>query len=683
VKVLGQAETGTRKRGRKALWAAVAVIAIAAAGATGYKIAVEKSVSRLIAERGGRVGTVEADFFGRVHLRDVTLPLKEGSELRVAAIDGRPRILFLDGMFEVSGVELDMRPGKIAVPKVIVEQAEFGRDTLAQMFGAGSDLSLPKQLALLTAKSVTAPEVIITQTVAGSEQKLVYKNVVSEGIVDGRIARYSASGASFEAGIGASDGESGEKRRLTGSLGAMTGQDVDAAYLARIYTEKAGPGDGQARPVYGPFSIKDIAFSDGEASFGYDEVRSSGVSMRMLDEPLRETLEKLNSVSSPEDLPVAERQDYFARILSVADLTRKADMEMLGLKIDAPDKDGEEGERIRLAMDRLSLELDGRKLDASVNGFSMAEGADYVKVSEASISGFSWDPSVEALKKFVALQDGQHESFPFTTLLPEFGTFRVAGIDADLPDSGTGVEDWDEYNDTPDAGEGDRPQRIRFTMKGYELALAKPRNGIPTDVRAGYQDFALQIPEHTQDETLAKLRKLGFNELVLSSNLEAAWDEANETLVIKDISTSGKDIGRFSLSGLLGGVSGDFFSGDAAKAQAALFGLTAREASLQIEDKGFTAKGIQVYAEQNGMTEDQARGMLEMTASVMLQQFAAQEPRLRNVVDAVSRFIAKPGTFTLTAKSKSASGIGALEFAVASQNPLLLLDRVDFEATAE
>ncbi len=33
-----QAKNGTRKGGRKALWAAVAVIAIAAAGLTGYKI---------------------------------------------------------------------------------------------------------------------------------------------------------------------------------------------------------------------------------------------------------------------------------------------------------------------------------------------------------------------------------------------------------------------------------------------------------------------------------------------------------------------------------------------------------------------------------------------------------------------------------------------------------------------
>lgn len=89
--VVGQAEAGTRrKKRRKALWAAVAVIAITAAGMAGYKTIVEKRVSRMIAERGGKAGSVEADFLGRIHLRDVALPLKDGSDVRIAAVDGRP-----------------------------------------------------------------------------------------------------------------------------------------------------------------------------------------------------------------------------------------------------------------------------------------------------------------------------------------------------------------------------------------------------------------------------------------------------------------------------------------------------------------------------------------------------------------------------------------------------------------
>ncbi|RVJ14900.1 hypothetical protein [Sinorhizobium medicae] len=667
---MGQAETRTGKRA--ALWAAVALIAIAAAGMTGYKIVAERTMSGMIAERGGKVGNVEADFLGRIHLRDVKLPLKDGSEVHIAAIDGRPEIFFLKGMLEVAGLQLKTKLGSVEVPQATVQEANLSYGTTTEIFGGRGDLPLSKRIELFAARRVVAPEILVTQTVGGSEQKLVYRNVVSEGIADGRVSRFSAEGASFEFGEDGNGGEAGGKKRLTGSLGPMTVQDMDAAYLARLYTEKAGPQDKEAKPVYGPSSVKDIVFSDGEARFGYAEIRSSGISMAMTDQPLLETLNALSAVSAPDELPPAERQAYFTRILSIIDMTKKADIEMLGLNMEVPAKDGDKGKKIKFATDRLAIQLDGQTLDATLNGLSMAEGESHFKISEAALSGFSWSPTFKALEQMVALDEQQLESFPFTTLLPEFGTVRLAGIDADLPGS---VENGETSPSTA--------ERVRFSLKEYEAALTKPRNGIPTDIRVSYQDLTVPVPANIEEKTLAELRKLGIDELVLSSSLEAAWDEAQQTLVIKEISTSLKDLAGFSFSGVMGGVSGDFFSGDEAKMRVALFGLTAREAELEIEDKGLAAKGLKAYAEQNGMTEDQARGMLTMTSSVVLQQFADEEPRLQDVVDAVSKFIAKPGTFTLTVKSKSPSGLGALELAVASQNPLLLLDRVDIEAVAE
>ncbi len=711
--IVEQAERGTGKGRRRALWAAVAVVAIAAAGMTGYEIVVEKSVGKLIADRGGKVGAVEADFLGRIHLREVTLPLKDGFDISIAAVDGRPKILFLDGSLELSGLDVKTALGEVAVPHAAIEGANLDHSTLTEIFSGRNDLSLSKRIELFAAKRFSAAEVTVTQAVAGTEQKLVYKNVASEDIANGRIARSSASGATIEFGVDVPDGNGG-KKRLAGSIGTMTAQDIDAAYLARLYTEKAGPDDKEAKPVYGPISVKDIAFADGEASFGYDEMRSNGISMRMPAEPLLEILEELQSVSTPGAFPPAELQAYFKRILSIVDMTAKADFEVLGMKIDAPAKSGKDGERIKLAIDRLALQVDGRKLDGALHGLSIGEGANYFKLADASISGFSWDSTLEGLRKFAALDEQQQELFPFTTLLPEFGTIRLAGLDADLPNSNrdadaTDVEGSDDEqsaageadvpagdaSSNPSDGSADAaneptaepsasaPERIRFALKDYEVALTKPRNGIPTDVRVRYQDLTFPIPENMQDEPFAQLRQLGFNEVVLSSSLEAAWDESNQNLVINDISMSGRDIGSISLSGLMGGFSDAFFSGDPAKAQVALFGLTAREARLKIEDHGIIAKGIKAYAEQNGMTENEVRGMLTMTATALLQQFAADEPRLQNVVDAVSRFIAKPGTFTLTAKSKASTGVGAFEFVAASQNPVLLLDRVDLEATAE
>ncbi|OCP05672.1 MULTISPECIES: hypothetical protein [unclassified Ensifer] len=725
---MAQAETRTGGGRRKALWAAVAVVAIAATGVVGGKFMLEKAVGTFIAERGGKAGSVEADFLGRIHLRDVTLPFADGVSARIAAIDGRPKIFSLSGKLEVKGLDLDLKAVKLSMPQATLEEPDF---FAAGHAASGDKADLLKRIERFAAKRVSAPEVAVTQNVAGSEQKTVYKDVALEDIAGGRVARYSASGATFAFAMDVPDGEGATRReKLDGTMGAVTGENFDAAYMARIYTEKAGPEDKEPKLLYGPLSVKNLAFSDSKSRFGYDEVRSSGLSVRMPAEPLLDTLKQLESVTDIEALPPAERQVFFKRVLSLVDMLAKGDMELIGLKMEVPEQGSDEGKMVKLAVDKMAFELDGRSFDGTMNGVSAGEGADYFKVAEASIKGFSWAPTMEALTKLAGLKEEEFESFPYTTLMPEFGTIRMAGLDVDMPgtdpasvtdsaigaddqsateseaDPSVGVEpapeeptDGDAASETEIPGDAAEdpmaeapaeqaavpsvPERVRFTLDTYELALTKPRNGIPTDVRVSYRDLSVPIPADTQEESFKTLRKIGLDKLVFSSNVELSWDESNENLVIKDISLDGKDMGSFAFSGLMGGVSKDFFSGDLNAAQMGLFGLTAREAKVTLEDKGILAKGIKLYAEDNHMTEDSVRGLLVLMTSAGVQHLAATQPKLQEAATALTQFISKPGTFTLTVKAKEPAGVGALELIGAAENPALLLDKVDLEATAQ
>jgi hypothetical protein len=714
---VAQTETSSGNGRRKALWAAVAVIAIAATGVIGGKFMLERAVGTFITERGGKAGSVEADFLGRIHLRDVTLPFANGATARIAAIDGRPKIFSLSGKLDVQGLELDLKAAKLSVPQATIDQPDFF--SAGDLSASGDQADLLKRIERFAAQKVSAAEVSVTQNVAGSEQKTVYKDVALEDIAGGRVARYSASGATFTFAMDVPDGEGATKREKTdGTMGAVTGETFDVAYMARIYTQKAGPEDKEPKPLYGPISVKNLSFSDSKSRFGYDEVRSSGLSVRMPADPLLETLEKLQSVSDPEALPPEERQTFFKRILSLADMLGKGDIEMLGLKMDVPQKDGEAGKTVKLALDKMVLQLDGRTFDGAIYGASAGEGDDYFKFAEASIKGFSWAPTMEALTKLAGLKEEEFETFPYTTLMPEFGTIRVAGLAVDMPgsdpsaltDGETSEEDASASEAEPPVGaepapdaeaeaevQGETateappvetavpsvPERVRFTLDTYEVALNKPRNGIPTDVRVSYRDLSMPIPADAADESFKALRKIGLDTLSFSANVELAWDEPSENLVVKDISLSGKDLGSFALSGLLGGASKDFFSGDLNAAQMALFGLTAREVKLKIDDKGMMEKGIKFYAEENHMTEESVRGLLLLMTSAGVQHLAATQPKLQDAATAVTQFIGKPGTFTLTVKSKEDAGVGALELIGAAENPALLLDKVDLEASAQ
>lgn len=665
-----QENSHTGKGRRRALWAAVAIIAVAAAGVIGGKTFYEAKVKELVARSGATAGSVEVDFLGKIHVRDLTLPLEDGKNLRIAAIDGRPKLPFLDGALDMSNIDVDVPTGKLSMAHARIENAAFEKSAQAE----GNGGSLPRRIERFAATRISTPELTLSQSVATTEQKTVYSNLVLSEIAGGRIARYSIDKGSYDIKMQLPDGDGAiEDKHVAVSTGVIAGQGIDVAYLARLYTEKAGPDDKEAKPLYGPLSVKTVSFSDGDGRFSYDEIRSDGFTARMPSEPLLDTLKALTVTKDPDQLPPEERQALFAKVVSILDMIGRSNMQLIGFKADAPDeKEGADGKRVKAAIDRIDMQMDSRKLDFGLNGLSIGDGDGKIEVAEASLKGFDWSSTIEGISQIIALDETEIETFQFNRLIPELGRVRVGGINVDIA---APKEPEEEPTGTP--------ERIRFTLKNFEMGLTKPFNGIPTDIEIRQDDLTLPIPADATEDVFVEARKLGLETLAFSYGLSAGWDEPNSNLVIRDISLSSRDFGSVNLAGLVSGFTEEFFSFDVNRAQAALFGLAGREVKLTVKDEGLMAKAIKLYALQNDMTEDQVRGTLTLVASVMLQQVAAEQPKLQGAVEALVRFISTPGTLTVTVKSTGVNGLGVFDLVAASDNPMGLLDKVDIQATAE
>ncbi len=665
-----QENSHTGKGRRRALWAAVAIIAVAAAGVIGGKTFYEAKVKELVARTGATAGSVEVDFLGKIHVRDLTLPLEDGKNLRIAAIDGRPKLPFLDGALDMSNIDVDVPTGKLSMAHARIENAAFEKSAQAE----GNGGSLPRRIERFAATRISTPELTLSQSVATTEQKTVYSNLVLFEIAGGRIARYSIDKGSYDIKMQLPDGDGAiEDKHVAVSTGVIAGQGIDVAYLARLYTEKAGPDDKEAKPLYGPLSVKTVSFSDGDGRFSYDEIRSDGFTARMPSEPLLDTLKALTVTKDPDQLPPEERQALFAKVVSILDMIGRSNMQLIGFKADAPDeKEGADGKRVKAAIDRIDMQMDSRKLDFGLNGLSIGDGDGKIEVAEASLKGFDWSSTIEGISQIIALDETEIETFQFNRLIPELGRVRVGGINVDIA---APKEPEEEPTGTP--------ERIRFTLKNFEMGLTKPFNGIPTDIEIRQDDLTLPIPADATEDVFVEARKLGLETLAFSYGLSAGWDEPNSNLVIRDISLSSRDFGSVNLAGLVSGFTEEFFSFDVNRAQAALFGLAGREVKLTVKDEGLMAKAIKLYALQNDMTEDQVRGTLTLVASVMLQQVAAEQPKLQGAVEALVRFISTPGTLTVTVKSTGVNGLGVFDLVAASDNPMGLLDKVDIQATAE
>ncbi|MCZ7859572.1 hypothetical protein O9X81_23530 [Agrobacterium salinitolerans] len=664
-------ETIQTGKGRgKALWAAVAIIAVAAAGVIGGKTFYEAKVKELVARSGATATSIEVDFLGKIHVRDLTLPLEDGKNIKIAAIDGRPKLPFLDGALDMKTIDIDVPTGKISMAQARVENAAFEKPAQAEENGN----SLPQRIERFAATNISTPEVTFTQSVATTEQKTVYRNLVFSEITGGRIARYSIDNGSYDIKMQLPDSEGAMKgKHMVVSTGAIAGENIDVAYLARLYTEKAGPDDKEAKPLYGPLSVKAVSFSDGDGHFSYDEIRSDGFTARMPAEPLLETLKVLTTTQNPDELSPEARQALFSKVVSILDMVGKSDMQLIGFKVDAPDEQqGAAGKRVKAAIDRIDMQMDSRKLDFGLNGMSIGDDDGKIEVAEASLKGFDWSSTIKGISEIIALDETQIETFQFNRLIPELGRVRVGGINVDMA-----------APEKPEEETTGTPERIKFSLKNFEMGLTKPFNGIPTDIEIRQDELTLPIPADSQEEVFVEARKLGLETLAFSYGLAAGWDEPNSNLVIRDISLSSKDFGSVNFAGLVSGFTEEFFSFDVNRAQAALFGLAGREVKLTIKDEGLMAKAIKLYALQNDMTEDQVRATLTLVASMMLPQVAAEQPKLQNAVEALVQFISKPGTLTVTVKSTGANGLGIFDLVAASDNPMGLLDKVDIQATAE
>jgi hypothetical protein len=665
-----QENTQTGKGRRRALWAAVAIIAVAAASVIGGKTFYEAKVKELVARSGATATSIEVDFLGKIHVRDLTLPLEDGKNIKIAAIDGRPKLPFLDGALDMKTIDIDVPTGKISMAQARVENAAFEKPGQAKENGN----SLPRRIERFAAARISTPEVTFTQSVATTEQRTVYKNVALSEIAGGRIARYSIDNGGYDIKMQLPDSDGAMKdKHMVVSTGAIAGENIDVAYLARLYTEKAGPEDKEEKPLYGPLSVKAVSFSDGDAHFSYDEIRSDGFTARMPSEPLLETLKALTTTQNPDELSPEARQALFAKVVSILDMIGKSNMQLIGFKVDAPDeKEGAAGKRVKAAIDRIDMQMDSRKLDFGLNGMSIGDGDGKIEVAEASLKGFDWSSTIKGISEIIALDETQIETFQFNRLIPELGRVRVGGINVDMA-----------APEKPEEETTGTPERIKFSLKNFEMGLTKPFNGIPTDIEIRQDELTLPIPADSEEEVFVEARKLGLETLAFSYGLAAGWDEPNSNLVIRDISLSSKDFGSVNFAGLVSGFTEEFFSFDVNRAQAALFGLAGREVKLTIKDEGLMAKAIKLYALQNDMTEDQVRATLTLVAGMMLPQVAAEQPKLQNAVEALVQFISKPGTLTVTVKSTGANGLGIFDLVAASDNPMGLLDKVDIQATAE
>ena len=556
----------------------------------------------------------------------------------------------------LENVTLDLGPASYRAPRMEFSGVSLSRADLAAILDPASAEPWASRLGRLNARAIRVPEIIVEQQVGAQRQTATYRDVVAETVVQGRIGSARAAGASVVVVGGPSSG--------SGTYGRIAIADFDLAETARLYAERAG-ADAPMKRIYGGFTAEDIAFSTGKGTeFRIARMGGRDFNARPTREGWAGALAALDmgdvAKASPE-----QKARSLGTVAEILDAFEVGSLEMTGLEV--RDSTGPAPVTVRLGRMGYGGALGGRPAEARLEGMEVTTPKGGARIASVAFTGFSFRSTIEGMKALAAKPGGNPDAGDLRKLVPTIGTVRVSGVDFDLPE---------------ERAQGATPQRITFGVKDFEFTAERPLNGVPTNLRIRVDHFSLALPPEPKDQGLKDLLAMGYRNLDLSWLTAATWNEAGAELAVREISFSGKDMGRATLRGVLGSVSKDVFSPDTAVATVALSGATVKSIELTVENAGLFERVVAQEARKQSRSPEEIRREYGAAAALAIPQIIGNSASAKALGQAVARFIAKPGRLAIAARTKDPAGLGFADVAALGE-PAAVMDKLEVTATVE
>ncbi|WP_243368085.1 hypothetical protein [Microvirga solisilvae] len=542
------------------------------------------------------------------------------------------------------------------------------RADIEAIFSGSSSEPLAARLARISAKQISAPELIVSQKTGSSTQSYIYKNVVASDIVEGRVASTTSSAAALRS--------DNPKDDVVISYGQATVSDFDLPALMRLYEVKAENTLAPLSRIYGTFSIDNVEVSEGGKGFTFKIARVEG-----RDFMARPTLDSwmgtstlLVELGDKENLTPEEDGKVMA---AVADLLSSFDlglMEAKGIDMKIPQEKGLSPLIGRIERIAYTGTTGGQPADFRMEGMAFSDNEGRMQMDTLSLTGFSIAPTLNGMLNLKGKSLTDLDPDTARTLVPTLGTLRLSGVDLDFPDK--------SETSKSKKNQKAKPERIKAAFKDFEFTANKPINGVPTNFRVSLQNLAMALPAKSDDEFLKELLAMGYKNVDVSYAMAASWNEATNEIVIQEASSHGQDIGSLNFTGLIGNVSKDVFSTDKAKAAEALMAAKAKSIDIVVEDKGVFGRYLAKAAKAEKKSPEALRKSYSRDAGMLIAALVGNEEHAKVLSDAVSRFIDKPGKLTISVTPKNPTGFGVMDAMMASDHDEML-DKLNISAKTE
>jgi len=597
---------------------------------------------------------------------------------------------------QLDNVKLDLGKFVLSIPKLEVKGTSLDRESFLALFqgsapaggvagaiaGASQAVqpgeSVIARLGRLDASEISAPTLVMEQNFGPQKQVTTYRNIKFSDIREGRIGRGESSDGTIKVEGGATGPMNGEIKRTSF-------ETLDLMQIARVFAEKAKPGEtAPLQPVIGKIEQEGYSLDLGEqGKMTAGKASLRGFKARVSSEPMGELMTRIavlsnesekasRDLNSKEDPTVSEARDRklllaMAAIFDAFDYG-SGELRDIVMALKAPPKPGAKPEPVDMRIARVAFGEDTPdKSGAAIEGLQFEGSGAKGTIASISYSGFSFEG---VLKEVKALGDAAVDlkTLDFRRFIPKLGTVKMAGVQMTVPQDGK-------------RGRPAGPP-IQVGLGSFELKAGEQVNGIPTDMALTLDKITFPIVESADNPAAKDLLAMGYRNIDLSAKLALAWQEASKEFAIRTLSLGGAGMARLDATGMLGNIGKEVFSGDLALAQVALLGATAKNVELKLQNLGLAEKLIENEAKKSKRKVEDVRREYGMMASLGLAAILGPSDGAKTLANAIARFVAKPGTLTVRATSKTPAGLGLADVITLGE-PNEIFEKIDVQATAE
>ena len=550
----------------------------------------------------------------------------------------------------------------IEIASVSVEDGNLSEEGLRALLSENPAASLAS-LATLDAKSVRVPEIRFSMPSAGTEAEpinvsVVYRDLVLTNVDDG-IAQSAVLGSSSVEGAKDVAFEFGEMTILNFDIGALLGfYGFTTGAVSTEMTEVYSTFTFAGGTVTAPMVNCDIGGAAGGA-FAARPLSMSMTEMTALTQEL-EAAQAAGTEPTPEQVSTL--------ILFYADMLTAFTSDPMTFEGFDCTGTGENDEKFAVSSSAFNVDsfepgiypafgLDA--FEVTVEG----ENAGSISLDNFTFKSIDFNDAIAAVRAAATLDEAWFEA-NWRLLVPAFEGLSMTDLVVDIPN--------------PEAA----GERIEASMAGLDVTLGAYVNAIPSDVAMSIVDLIVPLPP-TGEPPIAELRARGIESLTLDAATSMIWNEADQTITVRDLALDAAELGSIRISGTLGNATAALFADTEAEALMAAQMLTIKDLTITLDDGGISGLIVTAAARDAGQPEGALRTQVSGLVQGMTLAVLGNTDEALVAAQSLGKFLGgKARSVTVTLTATDPAGLGLADVAAFEQDPTALSGKVTIAATA-